>query len=193
MRRSRIPTPAVLAVAEAFWPKGLQEELGDPVVLELDPNEADLPRLEELKVRVFTSVDALLRFVEHEQVIAAGQPDETAAKVTSDSQISDVEADFSQRMNAVYDRGRSEAGYDASYFLSMLSQYGPQETAHKLLTSPAISDGFAELWERGRLHLTVEALAVEPKFSELFSESEIAVARKRLEQFGYSPSVSGQA
>ena len=113
--------------------------------------------------------------------------EETAAEVTRDSQLSDVEADFSQRMKAVYDRARSEAGYSASYFLSMLSQYGPQETAHKLLASSAISDGFAELWERGRLDLTVEALVVEPKFSELFSESEISIAQRRLEQFGYTP------
>jgi hypothetical protein len=187
---AEIPDPdtgTVLAVAEAFWPKGLQEELGDPVVLELDPGDADLPRLEELKIRVFTSVDALLRFVENESVIAAGGLDKTAVEVTGDSQVSDIEADFSQRMKAVYDRGRAEAGYNASYFLSMLSQYGPQETAHKLLASPAISDGFAELWERGRLDLTVEALVAEPKFSELFSESEVAVARRRLEQFGYTP------
>lgn len=187
---AEIPDPdtgAVLAVAEAFWPRGLQEELGDPVVLELDPDDADLPRLEELKIRVFTSVDALLRFVENESIIAAGEPEATAAEATSDSPISDVEADFSQRMKAVYDRGRSEAGYNASYFLSMLSQHGPQETAHKLLASPAISDGFAELWERGRLDLTVEALVAEPKFSELFSENEISVAQRRLERFGYAP------
>ncbi|MBF9315828.1 MULTISPECIES: GmrSD restriction endonuclease domain-containing protein [Mycobacteroides] len=187
---AEIPDPdtgAVLAVAEAFWPKGLQEELGDPVVLELDPDDADLPRLEELKMRVFTSVDALLRFVENEGVIASGEPDTTAAEVASDSPLSDIEAEFSQRMKAVYDRGLSEAGYKASYFLSMLSQHGPQETAHKLLASRPISDGFRELWERERLDLTVEALVVEPKFSELFSENEIAVARRRLDQFGYTP------
>lgn len=183
---AEIPDPdtgTVLAVAEAFWPKGLQEELGDPVVLELDPDDADLPRLEELKIRVFTSVDALLRFVEHESVIAAGEPTEPPATVSGDSEISVVEAEFAQRMKAVYDRGRSEAGYNASYFLSMLSQYGPQETAHKLLASPAISDGFAELWERGRLDLTVEALVVEPQFAELFSEDEIDNARRRLDKF----------
>ncbi len=193
---AEIPDPdtgTVLAVAEAFWPKGLQEELGDPVVLELDPGDADLPRLEELKIRVFTSVDALLRFVENESVIAAGGPYKTAVEVTGDSQVSDIEADFSQRMKAVYDRGRAEAGYNASYFLSMLSQYGPQETAHKLLASPAISDGFAELWELGRLDLTVDALVAEPKFSELFSENEISVAQRRLEQFGYVPTRTAHA
>jgi hypothetical protein len=106
---AEIPDPdtgTVLAVAEAFWPKGLQEELGDPVVLELDPDDADLARLEELKIRVFTSADALLRFVENESFIASGEPEETAGEVTSDSPISDIEADFSQRMKAVYDRGR---------------------------------------------------------------------------------------
>ena len=59
------------------------------------------------------------------------------------------------------------------------------ETAHKLLAAPAMSDGFAALWERGRMDLTVEAVVVEPALSELFSEHELQVARRRLEQFGY--------
>lgn len=93
-------------------------------------------------------------------------------------------------MKAVYDLGRSEAGYTASYFLGMLAQHGAQDTAHRLLASPAISDGFAELWERGRLDLTVEAIVVEPEFAELFSTEEIAMARRRLEQFGYAAAKS---
>jgi hypothetical protein len=177
----------VLAVAEAFWPKGLQEELGDPLVLELDPDDADLPRLEELNYQVFTSVDALLGFVENEGIAAAGEPPATT-EATSEPPQSDLETEFAQRMKAVYDRGRTEASYNAAYFLSMLSQYGPQETAHRLLASPAISDGFAELWERGRLDLTVEALVIEPQFTQLFSENEIQTAKRRLDQFGYAVS-----
>ncbi|ORA12442.1 hypothetical protein BST12_25025, partial [Mycobacterium angelicum] len=53
--------------------------------------------------------------------------------------------------------------------------------------TPAISDGFAALWERGRLDLTVEALVVEPAFSDLFTDTEIDIARRRLEQFGFAP------
>lgn len=174
-----------LAVAEAFWPHGLQHGVGSPVVLELDPNDADLPRLEELGYQVFTSVDALLGFIENENITAAGQ--ERATEMPAPVRESPIETEFAERMKAVYERGRSEAGYNASYFVSMLAQYGPQETAHKLLASPAISDGFAELWERKRLDLTVEAIVVEPQFSELFSENEIELARKRLEQFGYNP------
>ena len=186
---AEIPDPdtgAVLAIAEAFWPRGLQQEIGDPVVLELDPGDADLPRLEELKYRVFTSVDALLGSIESENLSAAGEVDHST-EVDIDDRYSDdvVKADFASRMKEVYERGRREAGYNASYFLNMLSQYGPQEAAHRLLASPAISDGFAELWERGRLDLTVEAVVVEPKFSALFREDEIAIARRRLSQFGY--------
>ena len=70
-----IPDPAtgrVLAVAEAFWPEGLQPGLGDPVVLELDVAEADMARLAELGYQVFTSVDALRGFVSRRNEESAG-------------------------------------------------------------------------------------------------------------------------
>ena len=48
-------TGKALAIAEACWPEGLQPGQGNPVVLELDPGESDLARLEELGYEVFTS------------------------------------------------------------------------------------------------------------------------------------------
>lgn len=71
-------------------------------------------------------------------------------------------------------------GYNASRFLIMLREHGGLETAHRLLRSPGISDGFTELWMLGRLDLTVEALAIRPEYEPLFSIQEIAVARERL-------------
>lgn len=175
---------AELAVAEAFWPDGLQRGMGEPVVLELDPDDADLPRLEELGYKVFTSIDALLGFVDKASATAAGEvPPETAAPEQS-APASRVEDNFAQRMTDIYRRGRDEVGYNATYYRSMLAELGPLGTAHKLLATPAISDGFAALWERGRLDLTVEAVVAEPQFAELFSAEEIAMARRRLEQFG---------
>lgn len=61
---------------------------------------------------------------------------------------------------------------------------GPSD---KLLNRRAVSDGFATLWERGRLDLTVEALALDPKFRSLFTDRELETARSRPEQFGYVP------
>ncbi len=61
-----------LAVAEAFWAEGLQAGQGDPVVLELDPTEADLQRLEELGYEIFTSTEALRHAVARRAEVLAG-------------------------------------------------------------------------------------------------------------------------
>jgi len=181
-----------LSMAEAFWPDGLQHGVGDPVILELDPEEADLPRLEELGYKVFTSVDALLGFVHHLNEAAAGVVEETEADFPSTSieDSTDVEAEFGARVRELYNRARTEAGYNATQFIRMVAEIGPLATAKKLLASRTISDGFSELWERGRIDLTVEALVVEPEFESLFTYDELDAARHRLDQFGYTPRVS---
>lgn len=179
-------TGRVLAVAEAFWSDGLQVGQGDPVVLELDPEDADLPRLEELGYEVFTSVDSLLGFVARRNEVAAGTDVELDTAGVVEPTDGDLTADFSRHMITGYERGRSEAGYNATYFRSMLAEIGPVATAKKLLASPTVSDGFASLWERGRLDLTVEALVLDARFETLFDLDELEVARRRLEQFDYS-------
>jgi hypothetical protein len=62
----------VLAAAEAYWPDGLQPGLGSPVVLELDPDRADLDRLTELGIEVFTTIESLRRHVHHRNRVSAG-------------------------------------------------------------------------------------------------------------------------
>jgi Protein of unknown function DUF262 len=72
-------TGQVLAVAEACWPEGLQPGQGSPVVLELDPEEADLARLTELGYEVFTSIDSLRGYVQRRNQEAAGPIGEATA------------------------------------------------------------------------------------------------------------------
>ena len=60
----------------------------------------------------------------------------------------------------------------------MLTEHGGVETARRLL--PQMSDGFTELWKRNRLDLTVEALVVQLKWDELFSDEERQIALSRL-------------
>ncbi|WP_168705445.1 GmrSD restriction endonuclease domain-containing protein [Gordonia paraffinivorans] len=179
-------TGAELAVAEAFWPDGLQAGVGEPVVLELDPEEADLPRLEELGYRVFTSVDALRGYVENESLAAiGGDVAENREPASTAPDLGAVAGRFADRMTDVYRRALAETGYNATHYRAMLAQLGPRETARRLLAAPTVSDGFAELWERGRMDLTVEAVVVDPEFAGLFSDEEREVARRRLDQFGY--------
>ncbi|MEV7970655.1 hypothetical protein AB0O34_32395, partial [Sphaerisporangium sp. NPDC088356] len=188
---SEIADPATgraLAVAEAFWPDGLQPGQGRPVILELDPEAADLPRLEELGYEVFTSVDALLGYAARRNESAAGievVPEQADVAPDVRPPAGATNAGFDKAMRSIYDRAHREANYHAGYFLSMLAEHGSLVTARKLLHAPAVSDGFAALWERGRLDLTVEALVIQPHFAHLFTPAEIDIAQHRLAQFGY--------
>lgn len=66
---------AVLAGAEAFWPDGLQVGIGQPVVLDLDADVVDEPRLQALGYLVFTSCDSLREYVHRGAEQAAMQED----------------------------------------------------------------------------------------------------------------------
>jgi hypothetical protein len=63
-----------LAVAEAYWPDGLQEGLGNPVVLELDPAESAVDALAALGFQVFTTVQGLRDYVHASQAANAPSP-----------------------------------------------------------------------------------------------------------------------
>lgn len=92
--------------------------------------------------------------------------------------------EFDQRMSEIYRRAKEEAGYNASRYLQMLEEHGGEQTAHILLGSSQVSDGYTALWERGRLDLTVEALVLEKDWG-FFSKEELSTARRRLEEYGY--------
>jgi hypothetical protein len=66
-------TGNVLAVAEAYWPDGLQPGQGSPVVLELGPDESDISRMRELGYEVFTTAQALRGFAVRRNQVAAGE------------------------------------------------------------------------------------------------------------------------
>ena len=99
--------------------------------------------------------------------------------------MTDPQTEFARAMRDVYARAKSEAGYDATYFLRMLSEHGPVDTARRLITSTQPSEGFTQLWQRKRLDLTVEAQALRPQFAHLFTEEERDVCRRRLADYGY--------
>lgn len=56
-------TGRVLAVAEAFWENGLQEGIGQPIVLELDADVLDEDGMQALGYTVFTSCSSLREYV----------------------------------------------------------------------------------------------------------------------------------
>ena len=94
---------------------------------------------------------------------------------------------FEVAMFDIYRRAKSEANYNATVFLQMITGRGGLETAKYLINSTKESDGYTALYMRQRLDLTVEAMVVEnSKWHDLFTVDELKKARARLKKFGYA-------
>lgn len=59
------------------------------------------------------------------------------------------------------------------------------KSAHRLLSGSRTSDGFAQLADCGHLELSLEALAVDKRFTGLFTDEEANTALLRLLDAGY--------
>ena len=86
--------------------------------------------------------------------------------------MNDLERRFHGSMIEIYEKAKRETGYNATRFLQMVSEIGGLAAARRLLGASVASDGFTALWERGRLDLTVETLALSEQCRELFSDDE---------------------
>ena len=87
-------------------------------------------------------------------------------------------SEFDEEMLGIYQRALSEAHYRATRFLAMLHEHRGLKTARLLIHSSTVSEGYAALWERNRLELTVEAVIHDnPKWHPLFTEKSWRSAR----------------
>ena len=97
-----------------------------------------------------------------------------------------LEREFDEAMMSIYQRALSEANYPANRFLQMLHEHRGLGTAMLLLHATKPSEGYAALWHRGRLDLTVEAVIYDnPKWHPLFSPDDLAICEKRLREYEY--------
>ena len=60
------------------------------------------------------------------------------------------------------------------------------KTAKRILSGNRLSDGFNQLLAKGSLNLSLEALVVDKRFTELFTDEEANEALMRLLEVGYS-------
>ena len=98
----------------------------------------------------------------------------------------DLENQFHEEMLRIYQEA-TRFEYYARYFLRMVNERGGLAAARQLLGGAEPSSGFTKLWEEGRLDLSVEALVLREPWSALFTDVELAEARRRLEDLGYDP------
>ena len=59
------------------------------------------------------------------------------------------------------------------------------QDAKRALSGSRVSDGFWQLSDKGKLELSLEALAVEKRFTSLFTDEEANTALSRLLEAGY--------
>lgn len=69
--------------------------------------------------------------------------------------------------------------------LRPLTREDMMKAAHRSLTGSRLSDGFGALKESGHLELSLEALAVDKRYTGLFSDEEANEALTRLLEAGY--------
>lgn len=91
--------------------------------------------------------------------------------------------EFHQEMQGIYDAAlKLKPPYRATYFLQMLGERGGKATADHLLATGKPSEGFTTLFLSGKqnLCLSVEYLVLCEPWRKLFTEEQLAIARKRL-------------
>ena len=97
-----------------------------------------------------------------------------------------LEKQFEQEMIGIYMTAKKECGYNSTRFLQLISTKGGIAAAKQLISKPGGTDEFTTLWECGRLDLSIEAHVLNPKYYELFTESERELCKNRLQEFGYT-------
>ena len=69
----------------------------------------------------------------------------------------------------------------------MIDEFGAVEATKRLLATQEIQTGLMRLWELKSLDKSMEALVIQDRFCPLFTEFEIAEARRRLDELDYFP------
>jgi hypothetical protein len=109
---------------------------------------------------------------------------ETERQVISTEMLMDIEEELTDALKGTVDAARKR-GYVPTYFLQMLGELKGRETAKRLLATSEPQTGLFELWNLGLLHESMEAVVLQDKFKDLFTDDELAEAHRRLEELGY--------
>jgi hypothetical protein len=99
-------------------------------------------------------------------------------------------SEFHNAMLGIYDAAlKLKPTYRATSFLRMVNEHGGKETADRLLATGKPSQGFTELYLRGKdnLKLSVEYLVLQHPWRTLFSAEQLQIASERLKQVECEP------
>lgn len=99
--------------------------------------------------------------------------------------MTQLELDLYNDMLRIYKEADNQCNYRPTRFREMILSEGGLKTAKKLISKNSGTDGFVRLWECKRLDLSVEALVLNEKYKELFTEEERTMCKDRLQAYKY--------
>lgn len=102
--------------------------------------------------------------------------------------MDELEAKFEEETREICRQARV-IRYNPVRFEQMLSEYGALSTARRLLDSDRFHDGFTRLWQEGRLDISLECCVLKPVFRRLFTDQQLNVARRRLRELDFDPTI----
>jgi len=87
---------------------------------------------------------------------------------------------FEQRIwNAIEEMNGFQ--YKPQYLINMINKYGVINAVKKLVVNPSVSQGLERLKRENALHLSLESIALEPEWKNIFTENERNIAKIKLE------------
>lgn len=98
----------------------------------------------------------------------------------------DLDQEFDTKMLEIYEAGlKLKPPYKATRFILMVKERGGKDAADQLLATGDPSSGFTALYELGKenMKLCLEYLVLQHPWRTLFTEDQLAVARKRLDDY----------
>lgn len=97
----------------------------------------------------------------------------------------DPETRCAEDLFALIRRMLNECNYRASQLFQSINTHGALSTVKGLINAPTPSDGFVTMLLKGRLDLSVEAIAVAADWRHLLTAAELERAYGRLADAGY--------
>lgn len=96
-----------------------------------------------------------------------------------------LEKKFQEELIHKCEMAQKACGYNPVRFLQNIAKFGGLKTAKEILRKGNVSDGFDKLQQAGLINLTMEAMIIDKKYGELFTDDEVNSCYELLCEYGY--------
>ncbi len=99
--------------------------------------------------------------------------------------MSALENEFTQELIRKTEQAAKVCDYNPARFLQMVEKNGGVRTAKSYISRNQTSEGFEKLQMCGKLNLSMEAVVVDKKYAELFTDDEVNSCFVLLCEYGF--------